>query len=112
MPANAVLYHSAIDGALIYRVGQCSTKPQNCSPPNMMDHKKQLPAAAAEDSPAAEADEACTPSNDCSSRISTFLRVKPVARPTGRILLEPLDGSVEFRVPRDQAAGWVCLRES
>lgn len=41
------------------------------------------------------------------SRISTFLRVKPVAKPTSRILLEPLDGNVEFRVPRDIAAGCV-----
>jgi hypothetical protein len=39
------------------------------------------------------------------SRISTFLRVKPVSRPTSRLLLEPLDGTVEFRVPRDLAAG-------
>ncbi len=39
------------------------------------------------------------------SRISTFLRVKPVNRPTSRLLLEPLDGTVEFRVPRDLAAG-------
>lgn len=43
------------------------------------------------------------------SSISIFLRVKPVARPTARIVLEPLDGNVEFRVPRDAAAG--CAME-
>lgn len=44
-------------------------------------------------------------SKNATSRISTFLRVKPVARPTARLVVEPLDGTVEFRVPRDLAAG-------
>jgi hypothetical protein len=44
---------------------------------------------------------------DNTSKISTFCRVKPVAKPTNRIVLEPLDGRVEFRVPRDAAAGCV-----
>lgn len=53
-----------------------------------------------------ETDPACnTSSANTFSRISTFLRVKPVAKPTSRLILEPLDGNVEFRVPRDAAAG-------
>lgn len=49
---------------------------------------------------------AATCSNN-TSRISTFLRVRPVAaaRSTSRMVLEPLDGTVEFRVPRAAAAG-------
>jgi hypothetical protein len=47
---------------------------------------------------------ACAVPNN-TSRISTFLRLRPTTRSTPRIVLEPLDGSVEFHVPRDAAAG-------
>lgn len=39
--------------------------------------------------------------------IDTFLRIKPVPRPTNRIVIDPLDGNVEFSIPRDTAAGFI-----
>jgi kinesin family protein 6/9 len=42
-----------------------------------------------------------------SSNIDIFLRVKPVPRPTNRIVVDPLDGNVEFNIPRESSAGWV-----
>uniref|UniRef100_A0A383VGS4 Kinesin-like protein n=1 Tax=Tetradesmus obliquus TaxID=3088 RepID=A0A383VGS4_TETOB len=42
-----------------------------------------------------------------SSNIDIFLRVKPVPRPTNRIVVDPLDGNVEFNIPRDSSAGLI-----
>jgi hypothetical protein len=42
-----------------------------------------------------------------SSNIDIFLRVKPVPRPTNRIVVDPLDGNVEFNIPRESSAGCV-----
>lgn len=39
------------------------------------------------------------------ANIDIFLRVKPVPRPTNRIVIDPLDGNVEFNIPKDTAAG-------
>lgn len=47
------------------------------------------------------------------SRIATFLRLRPVERPSGRIEANAQDGWVEFNVPRDASAGCGgdgCLR--
>lgn len=38
-------------------------------------------------------------------RIAVFLRLRPVARPSGRILASPQDGWVQFDVPKDAAQG-------
>jgi hypothetical protein len=42
-----------------------------------------------------------------SSNIDIFLRVKPVPRPTNRIVVDPLDGNVELNIPRESSAGCV-----
>jgi len=39
------------------------------------------------------------------SRLTSSLRVKPVARPTNRITLDTLSSTVAFNIPRDSAAG-------
>lgn len=41
------------------------------------------------------------------NNIDIFLRIKPVPRPTNRIVIDPLEGSVEFNIPRDAAAGLI-----
>lgn len=41
------------------------------------------------------------------SNIDIFLRIKPVSHPTNRIVIDPLDGNVEFNIPRNTAAGSV-----
>jgi hypothetical protein len=40
-----------------------------------------------------------------SSNITIFLRVRPAARASPRLLLQPADGGVEFNIPRDAVAG-------
>jgi hypothetical protein len=51
--------------------------------------------------------ESATPAGQAghSSNIDIFLRVKPVPRSTNRIVLNPLDGNVEFNIPRESSAG-------
>ena len=39
------------------------------------------------------------------SNITIFLRVRPVPRPSPRLLLDEADGGVEFNIPRDAVAG-------
>ena len=41
------------------------------------------------------------------ARIGIFLRLRPVARPSGRVLSSAEEGWVEFNVPRDATQGWV-----
>eukprot|EP00879_Flechtneria_rotunda_P025732 GHRR01027371.1.p1 GENE.GHRR01027371.1~~GHRR01027371.1.p1 ORF type:complete len:323 (+),score=74.77 GHRR01027371.1:204-1172(+) len=41
------------------------------------------------------------------ANIDIFLRIKPVPRPTNRILVDSLEGKVEFNIPRDAAAGLI-----
>lgn len=38
-------------------------------------------------------------------RIAVFLRLRPVARPSGRIAASPQEGWVQFDVPKDAAQG-------
>ena len=40
-----------------------------------------------------------------SSRIATFLRLRPSPHASPRIVVDGTESSVEFRVPRDTAAG-------
>lgn len=40
------------------------------------------------------------------SHIDIFLRVKPVEKPSGSLLLEPNDGKVEFNCARTSSQGW------
>jgi hypothetical protein len=47
--------------------------------------------------------------NVAASNISIFLRVRPVARPSPRLLLDAADGSVEFNIPKDAVAGCGAL---
>lgn len=38
-------------------------------------------------------------------RIGVFLRLRPVPRPSGRVVASPEEGWVEFNVPRDASQG-------
>ena len=38
-------------------------------------------------------------------RIGVYLRLRPVARPSGRIVASPQEGWVEFNVPKDATQG-------
>lgn len=72
------------------------------------DEIEQEPAAAdvaASDADAGVADTTASSGGAASSRISVFLRVRPVARPSPRVALEAADAAVEFTVPRDAGAG-------
>lgn len=42
-----------------------------------------------------------------SSNIDIFVRIKPVDRPSSRLLVDSSEGRVEFNLPRDAAAGFV-----
>ena len=44
---------------------------------------------------------------DGASNIDIWLRVKPGARPSQRLVLDPDDGLVQFNMPRELSAGYV-----
>ncbi len=46
------------------------------------------------------------------SNIAIFLRVRPVARPSPRMLVDATDACVEFNIPKDAVAGWVQAQRS
>jgi hypothetical protein len=58
------------------------------------------PSDAGDDTGSTSAAAAAAPTN-----IAVFLRVRPAARPSPRLALEPADGAAEFNIPRDAGAG-------
>ena len=77
----------------------------------MADDDDAAPSVDGEAEPASEEPASDDPnSNERKPQVNNidiFLRVKPVLRPTNRIVIDPLEGSVEFNIPRDAAAGLI-----
>ncbi len=66
------------------------------------DEQQEPPPAAAPPTPLAGA--SCSGGAE-SARIAIFLRLRPVPRPSSRILASPEEGWVEFNVPREATQG-------
>lgn len=41
--------------------------------------------------------------------IDIFLRIRPVRNPSSNLLIEPNEGKIEFKVPKDLSSGCVEL---
>eukprot|EP00878_Enallax_costatus_P035968 GHUV01040234.1.p1 GENE.GHUV01040234.1~~GHUV01040234.1.p1 ORF type:complete len:170 (+),score=23.47 GHUV01040234.1:502-1011(+) len=77
----------------------------------MADDEEAAPAVDGGEEPPSEEPASDDPSSNERkpqfNNIDIFLRVKPVPRPANRIVIDPLEGSVEFNIPRDAAAGLI-----
>jgi hypothetical protein len=43
------------------------------------------------------------------SAIDIFLRLRPVPRPSTRVIVNPTEAEVEFNIPKQAAAGYVLM---